>query len=217
MKKLPELLAPAGSLECLKAAVCGGADAVYFGVPQFNARMKAKNFTPDELEQAFELCALYGVKTNVTLNTLLYGREFAPALDVVAGLEEKYRPDAYIVQDLGLARELKKRFPDIVLHASTQAEVHNAFHGSWLPVRRRLTKFSRFRTAGLKPKYSYTAPCAYAKAEGVSCRRLSAEEAATVASVLIPADCRIRVRTIIRCRSKICVLHSISPKYCLSA
>ena len=49
MKKLPELLAPAGSLECLKAAVCGGADAVYFGVPQFNARMKAKNFTPDEL------------------------------------------------------------------------------------------------------------------------------------------------------------------------
>ena len=127
MKKLPELLAPAGSLECLKAAVCGGADAVYFGVPQFNARMKAKNFTPDELEQAFELCALYGVKTNVTLNTLLYGREFAPALDVVAGLEEKYRPDAYIVQDLGLARELKKRFPDIVLHASTQAEVHNAF------------------------------------------------------------------------------------------
>ena len=127
MKKLPELLAPAGSLECLKAAVCSGADAVYFGVPQFNARMKAKNFTPDELEQAFELCALYGVKTNVTLNTLLYGREFAPALDVVAGLEEKYRPDAYIVQDLGLARELKKRFPDIVLHASTQAEVHNAF------------------------------------------------------------------------------------------
>ena len=54
MKKLPELLAPAGSLECLKAAVCGGADAVYFGVPQFNARMKAKNFTPDELEQAFD-------------------------------------------------------------------------------------------------------------------------------------------------------------------
>lgn len=127
MKKLPELLAPAGSLDCLKAAIFGGADAVYFGVPQFNARMKAKNFTPDELKQAFDLCAVYGVKTNVTLNTLLYDREFAPALDVVAELEEKYRPDAYIVQDPGLARELKKRFPDIVLHASTQAEVHNAF------------------------------------------------------------------------------------------
>ncbi len=127
MKKLPELLAPAGSLDSLKAAIYGGADAVYFGVPQFNARMKAKNFSPSELDEAFSLCALYGVKTHITLNTLLFGREFKKALEVVDELESTYKPDAYIVQDLGLAFELKKRFPDIVLHASTQAEVHNAY------------------------------------------------------------------------------------------
>lgn len=127
MNKLPELLAPAGSLESLKAAVYAGADAVYFGVPQFNARMKAKNFTASELDEAFSLCALHGVKTHITLNTLLFGREIKKALEVVSELEGTYRPDAYIVQDLGLAYELKKRFPDIVLHASTQAEVHNAY------------------------------------------------------------------------------------------
>ena len=75
MNKLPELLAPAGSLESLKAAVYAGADAVYFGVPQFNARMKAKNFTASELDEAFSLCALHGVRTHITLNTLLFGRE----------------------------------------------------------------------------------------------------------------------------------------------
>lgn len=127
MEKLPELLAPAGNIDCLKAAVNGGADAVYFGVPSFNARMKAKNFSSDELDEAFSLCALHGVKTNVTLNTLLYGREFAKAFEVVAELEKSYKPDAYIIQDLGLAEQLKRRFPDIVLHASTQAEVHNAY------------------------------------------------------------------------------------------
>ncbi len=127
MTKKPQLLAPAGSLECLKAAVFAGADAVYFGAPKFNARMRAKNFSDLELDEAFRICKLYGVKTNITLNTLLYGREFSSALDVVKSLEEKYSPDAYIVQDLGLAYELKQRFPGIVLHASTQAEVHNAY------------------------------------------------------------------------------------------
>ncbi len=127
MEKLPELLAPAGNIESLKAAINGGTDAVYFGVPQFNARMKAKNFSPTELDEAFSLCALHGVKTNVTLNTLLYGREFGKAFEVVAELEKSYKPDAYIIQDLGLAAELKRRFPGIVLHASTQAEVHNAY------------------------------------------------------------------------------------------
>ncbi len=126
MKKI-ELLAPAGSLDCVKGAINGGADAVYFGTPVFNARMNAKGFTPDELDNAFRLCKLYGVKTNVTLNTLIYNRELDEALKVVSQLEEKYSPDAYIVQDLGLAYSLKKEFPSIVLHASTQCGIHNAY------------------------------------------------------------------------------------------
>ena len=69
--KLPELLAPAGSLKALEAAIDGGADAVYFGAPSFNARIRAQNFTDGELEEAFRLCHAYGVKSYVTLNTLM--------------------------------------------------------------------------------------------------------------------------------------------------
>ena len=127
MKKrtvLPELLAPAGSPEALDAAIAGGADAVYFGGALFNARMNAKNFAGDALCEAIDKCRLYGVKTNITLNTLVHDREMA---DVIRYVEELYTlgADALIIADLGAASLIKKYFPEIELHASTQAVGHN--------------------------------------------------------------------------------------------
>ena len=101
-KNHPELLAPAGSPEALAAAVAAGADAVYFGGSSFNARMNAKNFSGDSLADAFRLCRDAGVKTNVTVNTLVGDREMDPLLRSV---EELYLlgADALIVADLGAA------------------------------------------------------------------------------------------------------------------
>ena len=118
-----EILSPAGSPESLKAAVLSGADAVYFGASSFNARMNASNFTDDILSEQIQYCHERGVSCHATLNTLISQREFSSALAtaeklIVAGV------DALIVQDVGLAAELKKR-SDIPLHASTQLTVHN--------------------------------------------------------------------------------------------
>lgn len=124
--KKPILLAPAGSMAALKAAVYAGADAVYFGGGSFNARAFATNFTDGEMAEAFRLCRLYGVKVYITLNTLLSDRELAAALDFVKTLEREYKPDAYIVQDIGLIRLLKNSFPQIPLHASTQLQQHSS-------------------------------------------------------------------------------------------
>ncbi len=122
---LPELLSPAGSPEALDAAIAGGADAVYFGASLFNARMNAKNFTGDTLAAAIDKCRLHGVKTNITLNTLIHNREIPDFLKCV---EELYNfgADALIVADLGAASLIKKYFPDMELHASTQAAGHNS-------------------------------------------------------------------------------------------
>ncbi len=121
---IPELLAPAGSPEALDAAIVGGADAVYFGGAAFNARINAKNFSGDALRDAIGKCRLYGVKTNITLNTLVHDREM---YDVLKYVEELYTlgADALIVADLGAARLIHKYFPDLELHASTQAMGHN--------------------------------------------------------------------------------------------
>ncbi|MBQ8551975.1 MAG: U32 family peptidase [Clostridia bacterium] len=121
---IPELLAPAGSPEALDAAIAGGADAVYFGGAVFNARMNAKNFADDALRDAIDKCRLYGVKTNITLNTLVHNREMH---DVLKYVEELYTlgADALIVADLGAARLIHRYFPDFELHASTQAAGHN--------------------------------------------------------------------------------------------
>ncbi len=123
-EKKPELLAPAGSPEALNAAIAGGADAVYFGGSLFNARMNAKNFAGDTLREAIDKCRLYGIKTNITLNTLVYDREMS---DVLKYVEELYifGADALIVADLGVARLIHRYFPDFELHASTQAMGHN--------------------------------------------------------------------------------------------
>ncbi len=122
--RLPELLAPAGSPEALDAAIAAGADAVYFGGGAFNARMNAKNFVGDALADAIRKCRLYGVKTNITLNTLVHGREMQDVLDYVDTLYT-LGADALIVADLGAASLIKRYFPDLELHASTQAAGHN--------------------------------------------------------------------------------------------
>ena len=119
-----ELLAPVEDWNCLKAAVQNGADAVYFGVEQFNARMYAANFNVEDMKQVIEYCKLRNVKTNLTLNTLLENCEFDNAVDLA---KEAYKTgvDAIIVQDLGLAKYLIDNIPGLPIHASTQMTVHN--------------------------------------------------------------------------------------------
>ncbi len=124
-KRIPELLAPAGSPEALDAAIAAGADAVYFGGGAFNARMNAKNFVGDALADAIKKCRLYGVKTNITLNTLVHTREMEDVLNYVHTLYT-LGADALIVADIGAARLIRRYFPDMELHASTQAAGHNA-------------------------------------------------------------------------------------------
>lgn len=122
--KTPELLAPAGNMECLIAAVQNGADAVYFGGSAFNARRGANNFAGDELKKAVDYCRLRGVKTNVTLNTLLFDRELDEAMAFAKTLYG-LGVTAVIVQDLGLAALIRRDLPNLTIHASTQMGVHN--------------------------------------------------------------------------------------------
>lgn len=121
---LPELLAPAGSYAALVAAVNAGADAVYVGAPTFNARIYAENFTEETLARGIAYAHLHGRRVYVTLNTLVDDRELPAFLDVAARVREA-GADAVIVADLGAASLLRKHFPDLLLHASTQASVHS--------------------------------------------------------------------------------------------
>ena len=120
---LPELLAPAGSYAALVAAVNAGADAVYVGAPAFNARIYAENFTEETLARGIAYAHLHGRRVYVTLNTLVDDREIPAFLDVAARVREA-GADAVIVADLGAAALLHTYFPDLPLHASTQASVH---------------------------------------------------------------------------------------------
>ncbi len=123
MNKLPELLSPAGSPTALRAAVEGGADAVYMGMSSFNARIYAKNFTTDELRESIRLAHAYGTKVYIALNTMIYDRELD---SFVRAAEEAYLcgADALIIADLGGAEAIRRRVP-IELHASTQMAGHN--------------------------------------------------------------------------------------------
>lgn len=115
----PELLAPAGDWDALRAAVANGADAVYFGLPNFNARHRATNFQPDELPQVLEFLHRHNVRGYVAFNTLIFSDELPDALRAVQALAEA-GADAVIVQDLGLARLIHRLVPDLPIHASTQ-------------------------------------------------------------------------------------------------
>src|SRR3989440_8756766 len=116
--RLPELLAPAGDWECAKAAVENGADAIYFGLEKFNARMRARNFTEADLPKLMEFLHRRGVKGYVTFNTLVFANEMAEAEQylrtiIAAGV------DAAIVQDIGIFRVIRPLAPDFPIHAST--------------------------------------------------------------------------------------------------
>ncbi len=115
----PEILAPCGSMETLIAAVRSGADAVYLGMGDFNARRGAKNFDKKELTEAVAYAHSHGVRVYITLNTLVSDSELPAALDT-AETALCCGADAFIVQDLGLAKALRFSFPAIRLHASTQ-------------------------------------------------------------------------------------------------
>lgn len=124
MNRLPELLSPAGSPEALRAAVSAGADAVYFGVGGFNARAGARNFSDDELIRAVDFCHTHGVRVYLTLNTLVWDREMRDCLSA-AGRAWRAGVDALIVADMGVAAALRRNFPDLPLHASTQVSGHS--------------------------------------------------------------------------------------------
>ncbi|MBE6799308.1 MAG: U32 family peptidase [Ruminococcaceae bacterium] len=120
-----EVLSPAGSVESVTAAVRAGADAVYFGAGSFNARRNAKNFTEADIGETVKYCRVRGVKTYLTLNTLVSDREKIDALKAAYTAAEK-GVDALIVQDIGLADLLRHNIPKMSLHASTQMSVHSS-------------------------------------------------------------------------------------------
>jgi len=122
---LPELLAPAGDWECARAAVENGADAIYFGLERFNARMRAHNFTVADLPKLMEFLHRRGVRGYVTFNTLVFQNEIVDAENylrsiIAAGV------DAAIVQDVGICRLIRQLSPDFPIHASTQMTVTSA-------------------------------------------------------------------------------------------
>jgi putative protease len=121
----PEVLAPAGDWDCVRAAVENGADAVYFGLDRFNARMRAHNFTAADLPELMRFLHRRGVRGYVTFNVLVFSNELADAADyirtlVTAGI------DAVIVQDVGLCRMIRALSPDLPIHISTQMTVTSA-------------------------------------------------------------------------------------------
>ena len=130
MKK-PELLAPAGDMDCFMAAVNAGADAVYLGGEEYGARAYASNFSREELCEAICYAHLFGVKVYLTVNTLVKEREFdnlkafiRPFYDV--GL------DGVIVQDFGVLYQLSEAFEGLELHASTQMAIANSYGADFL-------------------------------------------------------------------------------------
>lgn len=126
---MSELLLPVGNMEMAMAAIHNGADAVYLGFPYFNARGRSRDFEIEELREIIETCHLYGVRAHLALNILIFPREIE---SVIKGLEAvlPLKPDALIIQDLGLARLVRKMAPEQVIHGSTQMTVtnHEAIH-----------------------------------------------------------------------------------------
>ncbi len=124
MKHAVELLAPAGSLDALRAAVSAGADAVYAGSALFGARASAR-FDEDSLRQAVRLAHFFGRRIHVTVNTLCKQEELPALISTLEALQEM-RVDAVLVQDLGVLKLCLERFPRLPVHASTQMALHNA-------------------------------------------------------------------------------------------
>ncbi len=119
-----ELLSPAGTPEAVIAAVQNGADAVYLGLNDFNARKGAQNFSAEEFRKAVRYCRIRRCRVYVTLNTLVSDREVPQAVDA-ARMVSDCGADAVLVQDLGLAAAIREALPDLPIHASTQMSIHN--------------------------------------------------------------------------------------------
>ena len=117
---MKELLSPAGNMECLRAAVINGCDAVYISCKNFGARKFANNFENNEILEAIRYCHLYNVKVYVTMNTLVRDQEVDDFINQARFLH-KNGVDALIVQDFGMICLLRKKFPNLEIHASTQA------------------------------------------------------------------------------------------------
>ncbi|MCU0552866.1 MAG: U32 family peptidase [Leptolyngbya sp. Prado105] len=123
--KTPELLSPAGNWDCAKAAIENGADAIYFGLERFNARMRAENFTESDLPELMEFLHWRGVKGYVTLNTLIFQNELAEAEQYLRSIISA-GVDAVIVQDIGICRLIRFLSPDFPIHGSTQMTITSA-------------------------------------------------------------------------------------------
>lgn len=121
---MKELLAPAGNFDCLKSAIHNGADAIYLGGKLFGARAFAGNFTKEELKEAVDYAHLYGVKIYVTVNTIIYNNEVNDFIEYIKYLY-LIGVDALIMQDIGMISLVRKMFPNIEVHASTQCHNHN--------------------------------------------------------------------------------------------
>ena len=119
-----ELLSPAGNFSTALAAFAAGADAVYCGLREFSARAFADNFSYEELRDLLRVAHSKGGKVYVTFNTVLDEADAPRAVRALAQLDD-LRPDALIVQDLGVARVCRRHFPALALHASTQLVAHN--------------------------------------------------------------------------------------------
>lgn len=126
-----ELLSPAGDAKSFKAAILAGANAIFFGVENFNARQRAENISFENLSDLIKLAKSKNVKTYLTLNTLVYDSEFSLLLETVQKSVD-YGIDAVIIQDMGVLFLLKKLFPNLELHASTQMTTHNVLQCDFL-------------------------------------------------------------------------------------
>ncbi|HPE86918.1 MAG: U32 family peptidase [Bacteroidales bacterium] len=125
MDKKPELLAPAGNTEAFYAAMESGADAVYLGLKDFNSRARAMNFSLKQLPAVLMEARKKGIKIYITLNTVIKNRELPLLINQLQHLQV-LRPDALIIQDWGVAYLVRKYFPEMQLHASTQMGIHNS-------------------------------------------------------------------------------------------
>ncbi|MDD5729177.1 MAG: U32 family peptidase, partial [Victivallales bacterium] len=123
--KIPELLAPAGNLLAGISAFDAGADAVYAGLSKFNARERSENFTFSALSRLLAYARKYSRKVYLTLNTLVKEHELAEVVELLSEVK-RIRPDALIVQDIGVLRIIREYFPEMAIHASTQMGIHNS-------------------------------------------------------------------------------------------
>ena len=162
MNKTCEILAPVGSMEMLVAAVRSGADAVYLGAKEFSARRNAENFGMYELKNAIEYCHIRGVKVYLTLNILIKEKELTAAFNLARDAHN-LGIDGIIIEDLGLAKILREKIPDLKLHASTQMSVHSA---SALPILKEMG-FVRVVVAREMSKKDLTALCEKAEELGM--------------------------------------------------